>query len=191
MFDFFLLRHSPLCSSNYWDFREHAYTRRLSFSAWAGVINGSHDYFQLIYMGWKFQLGVFKPWWNFSSVCGGEISAYNCNFVAIVFTIFTYARWNLIQVLTRWNFTPCWKSPYNLPLIGIILQLLHFMPFETWLQKRRYLYLIDGDACLCFCQQSSLRFSKSVGVVHRRIFLPLNLKNKVCKKALAGREVHF
>lgn len=25
-----------------------------------------HDYFQLLWMGWKFQLGYFKPWWNFT-----------------------------------------------------------------------------------------------------------------------------
>ena len=142
MFVFVLLRHSPFCSSNYWDFREHAYTRRLLFLAWSGFINRSHDYFQLVYMGWKFQLGFFKPWWNFSSVCGGEIVVFNCNFVAIVFNIFTYARWKFIQVLTRWNFTPCWKPPYNQPLIGIILLLLFILCPLRHAFKKEHIFFI-------------------------------------------------
>ena len=50
----------------FWDFREHACMRSLLFSAWAGFFNRWRDCFQLVYMGWKFQLVFLKPSWNFS-----------------------------------------------------------------------------------------------------------------------------
>ena len=38
----------------------------LSFPTWTGFIYRLDDYLKLFYMGWKFQLGLFKPWWNFT-----------------------------------------------------------------------------------------------------------------------------
>ena len=68
----------------------------LSFSARAGVIYRLHDYFQLVHIGSKFQLGLSNPWWNFSSVLHDEIFTCNCHSIFIVFTYYT--RTNLITV---------------------------------------------------------------------------------------------
>ena len=61
----------------------------LSFSVQAGFNYQLHDYFQPLYMERKFQLGLFKPQENFSSVYHDEIFAYNCN------SIFTLLSFNI------------------------------------------------------------------------------------------------
>ena len=43
-----------------------------------------HDFFQLIHMQWKFQLGLFKAGWNFKSVNHDDIFAYIRNSIFIL-----------------------------------------------------------------------------------------------------------
>ena len=82
-----LLRYSSVCFCNW------IHLRNLSLSVQAGFYYRLHDYSQLVFMRWKFQLGLFKPCENFSSVYRGEIFAYNRNSVIVVAQC---ARWNLI-----------------------------------------------------------------------------------------------
>ena len=65
-----------------------------------------------VYMLWKFQLGLFKSWWNFCSVYRDEVFAYNCN------SIFTLLSLTMRDEngSTSWNFIPGLKSWYKQPL---------------------------------------------------------------------------
>ena len=80
-----------------WDIHQFAFltwihVRNLSFSVQTGFNYGLHEYFQLVYMEWKFQLGLFKPWGSFSSVYRDEIFAYNGNSVGLSYLI-KYSLW--------------------------------------------------------------------------------------------------
>ena len=57
--------YSPFCFSSNLDFLS---IRMLgpSFPTSTGFIYRLDDYLKLFYMGWKFQLSLFKPWWNFT-----------------------------------------------------------------------------------------------------------------------------
>ena len=57
----------------------------LSFSA--GFNYWLNDYFQLVSMEWKFPLGLFKPWSNFSSIYCNKISACNCNSIFMLLSL--------------------------------------------------------------------------------------------------------
>ena len=72
--------------------------RNLSFSVQAGFNYRLHDYFQLVYMEWKFQLGLLKPWGNFSSVYRDEIFTYNRN---SIFALLSLNMWD--EISSRFN----------------------------------------------------------------------------------------
>ena len=107
MFNIVLPRHSYICFSV-------KHECNLSFSASAGFNYQLHDYFQLVYIEWTLQLGLLKPWWNFSSVYRDEIFPYNRN---SIFTLLSLHMWKETHHgLTSWNFSPGCKSPYTQPL---------------------------------------------------------------------------
>ena len=60
----------------------------------------------------KFHQGLAKPSWDFNSVYGVEIFACNCNIILRMNLLFS--RDEISTRLTSWNFSPVWKSPYNL-----------------------------------------------------------------------------
>ena len=65
---FFAETYSPFCFSRKWSFLWICMPI-LSFLARAAFIYRLHDCFQIVYVGWKFQLGLFKPWCDFTSLC--------------------------------------------------------------------------------------------------------------------------
>ena len=86
-----------------WDIHQFVFltwihVHSLSFSASACFNYGLHDYFQLFYKKWKFHLGLFKSWWNFSSVYREETFSYNRN------SIFTLLPLNMRdEISSRFN----------------------------------------------------------------------------------------
>ena len=79
-------------------------------------------------MRWKFPLSFFKPCWNFSSIYGNEILAYNRNFIFIS------------SLVIMRNFNPNRKTPCN-KIIIIIKEIilfgqnwnLYFHMFKVWI----------------------------------------------------------
>ena len=102
-------------------------------------------------MEWKFQLGLVKPWGNFSSVYRDEIFSYNHN------SVFTLLR--LIHEmkshhgLTSWNFNSGWNSPpYNRPS-NVEL----FAKIISNVRKRLHLRCLTGFwKCLCCVRDNYL-----------------------------------
>ena len=65
-----------------WDIHQFVFltwihVRNLSFSVLAAFKYWLHGYIQLVYMEWKSELDLFKPWGSFSSVYRDEICGYN------------------------------------------------------------------------------------------------------------------
>ena len=91
-----------------------------------------HDYFQPVCTEWKLLVGLFTPWWHFSSVYRDKIFAYNRN------SFFTF--WHV-----WWNLKPGWNSPpYNPPLRWSFLQKL-----VTIFPKGSTLDVWLGFECAC------------------------------------------
>ena len=57
-----------------------------------------------VYTEWKFQLGFFKPWWNFNLVYRDEVFAYNRNF------IFTLLSLNIRDEISHYDKTLLWQD---------------------------------------------------------------------------------
>ena len=101
-------------------------------------------------MEWKFQLGLVKPWGNFSSVYRNEIFAYNHN------SIFTLLRLTYEMKshhgLTNWNFNYGWNSPpYNWPP-----NMELFAKIISNVRKRLHLRCLTGFwKCLCCVREFS------------------------------------
>ena len=115
----------------------------LSFSVQAGSNYRLRDYFQLVYMKWKFQLGLFKPWGNFSSVYCDKIFVYNRN------SIFTLLSLNMRdEISSRLNelkFQPWLKfsTIQTAPKIELSAKIIN-------VRKRLHLRCLTGFwMCLC------------------------------------------
>ena len=96
LFDFVLLR---------------MYMPSPSFSAWGEFIYQLHGYFQLIYMGWKFHLGL---WW-----ISPAFTKMKCLFIIAIPFLHCFhfsCEMKSHHCLTSLNFCLCWKSVYNQPL---------------------------------------------------------------------------
>ena len=100
IFNIVLLRHSSISFSNV------KLQPRLSLIIDYMIIFKFH-----VYMEWKFQLGLFKLWLNFCSVCHDEVFEYNCN---SIFRLLPLAMQDEISSgLMSWNFVLGLKSQYK------------------------------------------------------------------------------
>ena len=66
-------------------------------------------FFQLVYIELKFQLGLFKPWWHFSSV---YTMIKSLHIIIILFLHCCRLTWEMKSHhgLRRWNFNQIWNS---------------------------------------------------------------------------------
>ena len=84
------------------------HVRNLSFSVSAGLIIDNMIIFKFhVYTERKFQLGLFKPWWNFNLVYRDEVFASNRNF------IFTLLSLNMQDEISHYDKTLLWQDIFS------------------------------------------------------------------------------